>query len=27
MFTYFHALLAAEVCAQTLDRHVYLKVK
>jgi len=27
MCTYFDALLAAEVCAQTLDRHVYLQVK
>jgi len=27
MCTYFDALLAAEVCTQTLDRHVYLQVK
>jgi hypothetical protein len=27
MCTYFDALLAAEICAQTLDRHVYLKAK
>jgi hypothetical protein len=27
MCTYLDAFLAAEVCAQTLDRHVYLQVK